>query len=112
MATEEQLRTARRLMQALEPRQCQDALVAQAQDCWPIVEALGYYDLADHLKAMRQTGAASPYTPRGELVAEMRALLVSHPDRPVVAIREFRQRHPAMSFAEARDVFRQAQGRA
>lgn len=44
------LQTARRILLALDAGQSQGSLASQAADCAPIVEALGYYDLADHLR--------------------------------------------------------------
>jgi len=50
MASAGTLKTARGILLALEAGQSQGSIASQAADCIPIVEALGYYDLADHLK--------------------------------------------------------------
>lgn len=50
MAAHGTLELARKLLLALDAGQSQAALTGQAADCAPIVEALGYYDLADHLR--------------------------------------------------------------
>ena len=52
MASHGSLDVARRLLLALDCAQSQAGLNGQASDCAPIVEALGYYDLADHLRHM------------------------------------------------------------
>ena len=52
MASTDKLHLAARLLCQLEAPQSQGSLASQANDCWPIVQALGYYDLADHLKRM------------------------------------------------------------
>lgn len=49
MANDMHLKTARKILLALEAYQSQASLASQARDCAPIVEALGYYDLADYL---------------------------------------------------------------
>lgn len=50
MATRNTLDLAARLCKQLDTNQSQGSLASQAEDCAPIVEALGYYDLADHLR--------------------------------------------------------------
>lgn len=52
MASNGLLTTARRVLLALEAGQSQGSIFSQAEDCAPIVEALGYYDLADHLRRL------------------------------------------------------------
>ena len=52
MASQGNLALAVRLLRALESYQSQGSLTSQAADCAPVVEALGYYDLADHLRRM------------------------------------------------------------
>lgn len=52
MAAMSDLELAERLVAQLNAHQSQGSLSSQANDCWPIVQALGYYDLADHLKRM------------------------------------------------------------
>lgn len=52
MATTGTLHLAARLVAQLDAPQSQGSITSQARDCWPIVQALGYYDLADHLKAL------------------------------------------------------------
>lgn len=52
MASRGDLDRAVRIIRALGPGQSQASLVSQALDCAPVVEALGYYDLADHLRRM------------------------------------------------------------
>lgn len=49
MTTTGNLQIARKLLLALEAGQSQGSLTSQAIDCIPIIEALGYYDLADFL---------------------------------------------------------------
>jgi len=51
MASIDKLALAVRLLRALQVMgQSQGSLTSQARDCAPVVEALGYYDLADHLR--------------------------------------------------------------
>lgn len=52
MATTGDLERAVKILRALEAGQSQGSLLSQASDCAPVVEALGYYDLADHLRRM------------------------------------------------------------
>ena len=52
MAPRGTLNLATRLLRELQAGQSQGSLTSQANDCAPIVEALGYYDLADHLRGM------------------------------------------------------------
>lgn len=54
MATDETLKLARRLLIALGAQQAQVSLSRQARDCAPIVEALGYYDLGNHLRDLAE----------------------------------------------------------
>ena len=61
MAAHSTLAVARRLLLALEANQSQGSLATQAKDCAPVVEALGYYDLADYLKRL---GGEGPDTER------------------------------------------------
>lgn len=62
MASTGTLDQARKLLVTLEARQAQGSLASQALDCAPIVDALGYYDLADHLRRM-----GGEYPPRRSL---------------------------------------------
>lgn len=50
MATSDELILARKLLQTIGVPQSQDSLSDQAKDCVPLLEAIGYYDLADHLR--------------------------------------------------------------
>lgn len=52
MAADGTLALAVKLLRALGASQSQGSLVSQARDCAPVVEALGYYDLADHLRSL------------------------------------------------------------
>lgn len=52
MATQSDLHLARKLLMQLDTYQSQGSLVSQAHDCAPVVESLGYYDLADFLRKM------------------------------------------------------------
>ena len=52
MASVDKLNHAVELMRTLHANQSQGSLVSQASDCAPVVEALGYYDLADYLRMM------------------------------------------------------------
>lgn len=52
MASTGNLRLAVSLLRCLNTAQSQGSLASQASDCAPVVEALGYYDLADYLRRM------------------------------------------------------------
>lgn len=62
MAALSTIELARKLLELLEAPQSQGSLESQAEDCYPIVEALGYYDLADHLRKI----AGVPVFPKYE----------------------------------------------
>lgn len=64
MAALSDLELAERLVTQLNAHQSQGSLASQANDCWPIVQALGYYDLADHLKRMAESVETSTVTDR------------------------------------------------
>lgn len=55
MASQSDLDLALRLVKQLRCSQSQGSLVSQAIDCNPIIEALGYYDLADFLRGTYTT---------------------------------------------------------
>lgn len=50
MASHSKLELAVKLLRQLGAHQSQGSLASQAGDCAPVVEALGYYDLADYLR--------------------------------------------------------------
>jgi hypothetical protein len=50
MAAQSDLKMAVKLLRVLNAPQSQGSLMSQAEDCAPVVEALGYYDLADFLR--------------------------------------------------------------
>ncbi len=52
MASLGNLNLAVALLRQLDTRQTQASLSSQASDCAAVVEALGYYDLADYLHRM------------------------------------------------------------
>jgi len=52
MATSNKLELAVKLLRQLDTGQSQGSLVSQAHDCAAVVEALGYYDLADYLREL------------------------------------------------------------
>lgn len=52
MADSGTLALANRLLQALNARRSQGSLASQAEDCAPLAETLGYYDLADYLRKL------------------------------------------------------------
>lgn len=60
MAEPGDLITARRLVQALDLPQSQASLASQMKDCIPIIESLGYYDLADFLRKQRDLAINPP----------------------------------------------------
>lgn len=60
MAASSTLAHAVRLMQTLDAYQSQGSLASQARDCAPVVAALGYYDLADYLRAVGERAEPAP----------------------------------------------------
>lgn len=60
MASSGELVLARKLLQALSVRQSQGSLESQARDSIPLLEAMGYYDLADHLRTLLFGRSDSP----------------------------------------------------
>lgn len=60
MASSGDLVLARKLLQALNVHQSQGSLVSQARDAIPLLEAMGYYDLADHLSVAFLAGRRCP----------------------------------------------------
>lgn len=61
MASTDTLLLARKLLAALNAYQSQGSLTSQARDVWPLLEALGYYDIADYLKDTFPTTTLSEY---------------------------------------------------
>lgn len=59
MASKGTLDMAARILCQLGAAQSQGSLVSQAHDCADVVQALGYYDLADHLRRMAGRSGAS-----------------------------------------------------